>query len=513
MSYSFSGRTHLLVLPNELLEIIFEYLSVVDLAQCIFPLNYSRFNALIYPFIRIDLTKFPYETFQSISMVVSFIRIDSKQIDAVHILPALRSLIIVQTDPTDVNFLSFLPDLSYRLNSLSLHLHKDTNIKNFLRARNLSRLHCPLESLTIESNQTSMHFQIDHIISCSTMKRLTIPLSIYHDLLILCEHLPCLEYLEILSSIGYAENYIFNSAKYVLQKPVSKYLYELKIDGHFNFALIEQFIQLFSSSLQYLTLKLYIWNESIDGYFLEKHIINMCTKLEKFKFHLTFYNNRSRFIDFKSFQPAHGNYWSTHPVVYFDELVHTIIASLPFTESSFNSFGNYFPNKIFFNCSDPPPFKHVREIKLNRSDGPFSLALFKFIERFFTHATELYICRYSYLADFDWTSLPCFPCVTMLTMHKYYDVIDAVNPPDVASLRAFFSMVPNVKRWRTSIQFLKKFEISLRTDQQLQNVFERIEEIQIRPNNDKQLKEFIQSIFPNAIVSFDYLIDDLYSRR
>ena len=64
-------------------------------------------------------------------------------------------------------------------------------------------------------------------------------------------------------------------------------------------------------------------------------------------------------------------------------------------------------------------------------------------------------------------------------MYKYYSVNNEINPPDAASLRAFFSLVQNVRRWRTSIQFLKEYQIVLRTYQQLRNGLEHIEEVQI----------------------------------
>ncbi|CAF2691809.1 unnamed protein product [Rotaria sp. Silwood2] len=197
-----------------------------------------------------------------------------------------------------------------------------------------------------------------------------------------------------------------------------------------------------------------------------------------------------------------SNYWSLHSVVCFDN----IVASLPFTEWYFRSFGNAFPDTIHFNVPNPPPFKCIRQVVLCEYDGPLSLALFKFVERLFTRIDHLCISNGCCLQKFDWTLLPRFPKITTMALGLYYKSCDMLpdSPLNAASLRAFFSIVPNLRRLQTSTNFLKEHETVLHADQQLQDVAKRIEEVQMIKYENKQMEEFVISFFPNAKLRFDY---------
>jgi len=172
----------------------------------------------------------------------------------------------------------------------------------------------------------------------------------------------------------------------------------------------------------------------------------------------------------------------------------------------FRGFGNAFPNTVHFNVPDPPPCKRVRQVELTGCDGPLSLALFKFIERFFPHADHLYISIECRLEKFDWKLLPHFPKMTTVSMGVYYRNSDDFNydPLDAASFRALFSLVPNLRVFQTSIAFLEEYQTVLRVDQQLREVFERIEVVQMTKNDNRQMEEFLHSFFPNAKLRFDY---------
>jgi hypothetical protein len=78
------------------------------------------------------------------------------------------------------------------------------------------------------------------------------------------------------------------------------------------------------------------------------------------------------------------------------------------------------------------------------------------------------------------------------------------SPLNAASLRAFFSMVPYLRRLQTSMNFLQEHETLLRADQQLQDVAKRIEEVQMIEYENKQMEEYVISFFPNAKLRFDY---------
>ncbi len=98
-------------------------------------------------------------------------------------------------------------------------------------------------------------------------------------------------------------------------------------------------------------------------------------------------------------------------------------------------------------------------------------------------------------------------------MYMHYRIDDELNlssPPDAALLRAFFSLVPSLRRWQTSTAFLKEHEALLRTDQQLREVFERIEDVQMSIHDNKLMEEFVRSFFPNASIRFDYSLYNMY---
>jgi hypothetical protein len=179
---------------------------------------------------------------------------------------------------------------------------------------------------------------------------------------------------------------------------------------------------------------------------------------------------------------------------------------LPYSKSRFRSFGNAFPNNIYFNVSDPPPFKRVHQVELTDHDGPLTLALFQFVKRLFPFVERFYFSQECRLADFDWRLLPHFPRVTTLLIYIHYQPDDQFfgHPPDVALFRTIVSLLPNMRQLQTSTGFLKEQEMLFRTDQQLREVSERIEEVKMSRYDNKQMEEFVRSIFPNANIRFDY---------
>ena len=294
---------HLLSLPNELLDIIFEYLSSIDLIESIFPLNDHRLNSLIYSRIsRIDLTTFPDEHLKIIFPLISSVRITSNQINKIRLAPALCSLLFEQTDPNDLSFLSFLPHFVRHLKSLSFHLHKKCNMDKLLLPALIFQGNCTLEVLTIYSSNTPMFIELSHIAPCLSLKRVTISLFAHRHLFILCEHLLSLEYLHVHLSAYDDKDYSFKFDQYVLEKSFSKHLRELSIGIHVNYTRIELFTQQFASSLQYLTFNIATWKEPIDGIRLERGLIDVCTKLKQFKFHFTLNGCKNMLMNYESFQ-------------------------------------------------------------------------------------------------------------------------------------------------------------------------------------------------------------------
>lgn len=91
-------------------------------------------------------------------------------------------------------------------------------------------------------------------------------------------------------------------------------------------------------------------------------------------------------------------------------------------------------------------------------------------------------------------------------MYIYYRPDDEFfgYPPDVTLFRTIISLLPNLRRLQTSTNFLKEQERLFHTDQQLRELFEHIEEVQMRKSDNRQMEEFVRSIFPNANIRFDY---------
>jgi len=150
-------------------------------------------------------------------------------------------------------------------------------------------------------------------------------------------------------------------------------------------------------------------------------------------------------------------------------------------------------------------------VELTEDDGPLSLALFRFVKRLFPLVKRLFFSQGCRLADFDWTLLPHFPKVTTLSIYIYYkpDVEFFGDPPDVVLFLTVVSLLPNLRRLQTSTNFLKEQQMLFHTDQQLREVFERIEEVQVSRYDDRQMEEYVRSIFPNANIRFDYSPYDL----
>jgi hypothetical protein len=300
---TFVETVDLFSLPNEVLDIIFEFLSSTDLIQSIFPLNHHRLNGLIYSRIsRINLITFPDEYLNAIFPLISSVRITSNQINKIRLAPSLCSLLIEQTDPIDFSFLSFLPHLVRHLKSLLLHLHKNCNMDKLLLAALIFQSNCTLETLTIYSDKTPMSIELSHIALCLSLKRVTLSLVSHYDLFILCEHLLSLEYFRVILSVYNDKDHSFNFDQYVLEKSFSKHLRELSIGVHVNYTRIELFTQQFASSLEYLMFNIATWEEPVDGYRLERGLIDVCTKLKQFKFHFTFNGYNETPISYESFQ-------------------------------------------------------------------------------------------------------------------------------------------------------------------------------------------------------------------
>ncbi len=101
--------------------------------------------------------------------------------------------------------------------------------------------------------------------------------------------------------------------------------------------------------------------------------------------------------------------------------------------------------------------------------------------------------------------------MTTLALGLWYRDFNKDNdsPLDGASLRAFFSLVPNVRGLQTSLNFLQDHETFLRVDQQLRETSERIQVVQMTEYSNRQMEEFVRSIFPNARVSYDYSVGAL----
>ena len=77
-------------------------------------------------------------------------------------------------------------------------------------------------------------------------------------------------------------------------------------------------------------------------------------------------------------------------------------------------------------------------------------------------------------------------------------------PYDIVLFRTIISLLPNLRRLQTSTNFLKEQQMLFRTNQQLREVFERIDDVQMSKYDNRQMEELVHSIFPNANIRFDY---------
>ncbi|UJR07907.1 hypothetical protein I4U23_012190 [Adineta vaga] len=293
----------LLYLPNEILEMIFSYLSSKDILQSFFEIDSDRIQSFLSKhFAHFDFLPVIYDKEQWIKRyfnneshlchwIVSF-RLTDQQIK-LFVKYKIEFSQLTTLDIVDIGdntlFRNDLLKIAPLLNSLSLDYlsddmsHDDLGCLARILFNNKGTWQQQVEKLCIKNIYLPFGFHSLQLMN--KLRHLTIPIRYEYQLFDLCSILPSLQscYIDVLRPVSASSDRSMN----ISNRPTI--LQELKISGNFSsHSILYQFILLYQSSLNKLILSNIHHPDIVNGEQMKYELIQQLTPRIDFSFHFQF---------------------------------------------------------------------------------------------------------------------------------------------------------------------------------------------------------------------------------
>ncbi|CAF0893047.1 unnamed protein product [Didymodactylos carnosus] len=485
--------TTFFALPNELFECIFIYLSSTDLVYSFLNISHPRLNALIYRFIsRINLSnasnQWLVEYLPHIQSMITAMQLNDYQLDTIFPeisfdkYPKLQCVHVYNIPNNNVKCLSYISLFKTRLSSLKIVMENaSSEVSDHSYLTLLQPENCSLEILSLSNLLLDIyHYHIRPLM----IKQLTVlNLCRLHDLFLLFEHLPFIEYVKIgVCELNNPEE-VYNYDNIISSTSLSKQLHtiDLHISHHcdeYTYKYLELLILRFFISLKYLTLDIVLIG-LLDVNRLEKFF-----KLKQFQF-------RIQMISSSYFCPLNMATFPTysHVICYSNsqDNIQTLL-SLPNVFDLFDQVSNNIIN-YRSNINNLIRLTRVKQIKLYDTKC-YTIQFFKFIKQTFPNVITLEFFHYCYLAD----DLINDNNITIDSIRSLY--IHA--SPDYRRIKRLLLLTPNIKNLSASYQTLLKLKNGLQDeDYLLQQICQQIVILRIHSMNKG---DEMKSVFINATI-------------
>ncbi|CAF0811488.1 unnamed protein product [Didymodactylos carnosus] len=497
--------------PNELLHYVFSYLQSDEIIYSFLSLN-IRFNSLCHHYIEhIDLSmtnsvdKWFTENFQLIPSLIKTLKLNDMQLDLVFEsfndvstyftqLKTIHLGIFLQNG----HYKQYLPVFKQTISSLLLNYQNatilsriDHDILNEFITNN-AESSILLDTLTIHG--VCLSFDGEQFQICQTLKCLTIFIEYQHQLFILLEYLPQLEYLNVGIREGKAAKYDYNYSK---TKHLSLKLREFILSANdIHFSDICLLLKQCQSTLEILKIRFKI-DYLIDGRMLEP----FKRSLKQFYFYFFCHSLDDLSINaldlLSSFQTLA---WSHQPVMFFTNSFYQTytLVSPPRDCQKFNcSLTNEFLNYYLNNRQEELKLPRITRLFLNDKQQP--MYTYKFFRLLKTVFTNLQILEVG--SSFELHNDNLENDVTLDTVRT----LIITNNQDHCVVKHLFKLLPNLYRLAIDYDLLINVTDELYFEQQ-QDKFQYtpLNEILIHfpPNQHTEitddLKHKIKFSFKNA---------------
>ncbi|CAF3979422.1 unnamed protein product [Adineta steineri] len=517
-------KSNLMSLPNELFEFVLIYLSSYDMIESFYGLN-KRLNFLTNQFsCKIDVTKKKKEWIKkSLSLfepLITNIKFNHSQL---HILfptkstilnqyPYLRSIIWnyrFASNPNNHLSESYLNIFKTKCKSLILNLDTDDinddymtlnhNIALLLLFQNDSIIEKLILKDISDLSILWFSFKANLLKMNEYLKELTIKLHYIHDLFILIEYLPKLEYLNVeVCELDKNDKYDYKNIQNKKNKLSSslKYLIIDSLDFSYNRLLL--FIGPFQKSLQYLTLNMSI-DEQINGKILESTIHSQIPNLKEFKFifQISIYKQNidiNNGLD-KLISTFHStSYWSTHPVMcYHDRSIPCFtIVSLPWILKETDTI----TDEILCyrtNLTIPLQINNIKSIYL--ASTPITLKFLKFIKETFPKLNKIIISWHTCSLDSEIFQRRNRIILNTIKTLQYYGSTDDLEYID------FLLLTPNIRCLIVDGITIHVINSYIHENQQIALICEQISDLNIFREYEYCDEDETKETFPNALIS------------
>ncbi|CAF0985944.1 unnamed protein product, partial [Didymodactylos carnosus] len=466
------------------------------------------------------LNKYYQTILPKVQHYIKAIKVNDKNVDSVFplslyskIYPNLESVFITKVEK-DGKFLSYLKLFKQLLN-LKIYFNvgefNETVSNEF--CSNLLQNDCRLQTLVFDNVYVSINTHISQL--CFSIRNLTIKLHSLHDVYLLLNNLPSIEYvnIHIPRIIGREEHQQQeqNDVQFNYDKNIPWTLSKLK---HFVFSSIYtanyDYLELLLShcccNLERLSLDLYS-NEFIDGERLEKKLLSKLTKLKVFHFcfRIPILDNTLNIDDY--IQTYKSSYWinNHHSILCFNQPLHNqyyCVFSLPYVFYRFSHVTNDLVNYRSNVNDDILLYSNKAKDITFCGEVSFTLELFQIIQKSCLKATEL---------TFIEASVRFFSDNLMnneLILKNIVSVWLFLDQLEYKYFRRLLLMTPNILRLyllqRLLLDVIRESQNKPNAFQQLQSICNPIRHVFIGRapfEHDALNDNGIKLLFPNAKLS------------
>ncbi|CAF1250370.1 unnamed protein product [Adineta steineri] len=486
-------------LPNELLEFLLIYLSSYDMIESFYEKEWIKTSSSLFEPLITNI-KFNHSQLQILFPTKSTI---------LNQYPYLKSIIWnyrFASNPNNHLSESYLNIFKTKCKSLILNLDTDDindddmtlnhNIALLLLLQNDSIIEKLILKDISDLSILWFSFKANLLKMNEYLKELTIKLHYIHDLFILIEYLPKLEYLNVeVCELDKNNKYDYKNKKNKLSSSL-KYLIIDSLDFSYNRLLL--FIEPFQKSLQYLTLNMSI-DEQINGKILESTIHSQISNLKEFKFifQISIYKQNidiNNGLD-KLISTFHStSYWSTHPVMcYHDRSIPCFtIVSLPWILKETDTI----TDEILCyrtNLTIPLQINNIKSIYL--ASTPITLKFLKFIKETFPKLNKMIISWHTCSLDSEIFQRRNRIILNTIKTLQYYGSTDDLEYID------FLLLTPNIRYLVVDGNTIHVINSYIHENQQIALICEQISDLNIFREYEKCDEDETKETFPNALIS------------